>query len=189
MKLSCETVARAILGEPPKRRGAELLYHCPCPAHQNGDQHPSLGINQEKDTWFCGPSGSGGNAWELAAFLAGLAPANKHGITAWLRQHGLLNDNGNGRKIVAHYEYQDEHGELLYEVVRYSPKDFRQRRPDGKGGWIWNLDGVTPVPYRLPEWKDRETISLVEGERDADALWEWHVPATTNPMGAGKWRA
>ena len=125
----------------------------------------------------------------MAAFLAGLAPEDKGGIMAWLRQQGLLNDNGKQGKIVTQYDYRDASGKLLFQVVRYEPKDFRQRKPDGKGGWIWNLDGVTPVPYRLPEWKDQEAVFLAEGERDADVLWEWHIPATTNPMGAGKWRA
>src|SRR6266516_479128 len=66
--------------------------------------------------------------------------------------------------------------------------DFRQRRPDGKGGWIWDLKGVRLVPSHLPAWIDKPFVFVVEGERDADALWDWGVPATTNPMGAGKWR-
>ncbi|MBA7632893.1 hypothetical protein ES703_40449 [subsurface metagenome] len=53
--------------------------------------------------------------------------------------------------IVATYDYRDESGELLYQVVRYEPKDFRQRRPDGKGGWIWNLNNTRRVLYRLQE--------------------------------------
>ena len=40
-------------------------------------------------------------------------------------------------KIVAVYDYRDADGTLLYQVVRYEPKTFRQRRPDGNGGWIW----------------------------------------------------
>lgn len=32
-------------------------------------------------------------------------------------------------KIVATYDYTDEHGELLFQVVRHEPKNFRQRRP------------------------------------------------------------
>jgi hypothetical protein len=54
-----------------------------------------------------------------------------------------------GRVPVATYAYRDERGELLYQVVRYDvpKKDFRQRRPDGRGGWIWNLQGPPrPVP-------------------------------------------
>ena len=58
------------------------------------------------------------------------------------------------RKIGRHratYQYTDETGVLLYEVLRYEPKTFRQRRPDGNGGWIWQLGDVRRVPYRLPE--------------------------------------
>jgi len=54
-------------------------------------------------------------------------------------------------KIIDAYHYTDKQGVVLYEVLRYEPKGFRQRRPDGKGGHIWNLDGVRRVPYRWPE--------------------------------------
>lgn len=36
-------------------------------------------------------------------------------------------------------------------LPRYEPKQFKQRRPDGKGGWLWNLDGVRRVLYRLAD--------------------------------------
>src|SRR3954453_22283133 len=35
------------------------------------------------------------------------------------------------RKTIATYDYEDETHGLLSQVVRYEPKDFRQRRPDG----------------------------------------------------------
>jgi hypothetical protein len=60
--------------------------------------------------------------------------------------------NGNGhrpaatRREVAAYDYTAEGGGLLYQAVRMEPKDFRCRRPDGHGGWIWNLAGVRVVP-------------------------------------------
>src|SRR6185503_2530504 len=75
-------------------------------------------------------------------------------------------------KIVATYDYRDEKGELLNQVVRLEPKSFRQRRPDGKGGWIWALGDVRRVLYRLPEMnRDRkQPLWIVEGEKDADAL-------------------
>ena len=63
--------------------------------------------------------------------------------------------NGATQQIIATYDYTDERGELLYQVVRKAPKDFVQRRPDGKGGWILNLQGFKPVPYRLPECSRR----------------------------------
>ena len=95
-------------------------------------------------------------------------------------------------RIETTYDYRDEHRTLLYQVVRlHSPKDFRQRRPDGNGGWHWNLDGVRRVPYRLPELLDAattQTVFVVEGEKDVDRLIKVGLIATTNPGGAGKWR-
>ncbi|MCS5585339.1 MAG: hypothetical protein NZ777_17740, partial [Pseudomonadales bacterium] len=55
------------------------------------------------------------------------------------------------RTIAAIYDYCDETGSLLFQVVRYEPKEFKQRRPNGKDGWVWNLEGVDPVLYQLPE--------------------------------------
>jgi hypothetical protein len=90
--------------------------------------------------------------------------------------------------IVATYDYKDVSGTLLYQVVRYAPKDFRQRCPDGYGGWTWKLSGVPRVLYRLRELQGCEAVVVVEGEKDADALWRQGIPATTNVNGAGKWR-
>jgi hypothetical protein len=94
--------------------------------------------------------------------------------------------------IVKTYDYTDEAGALLYQTVRYEPKNFRQRRPDGKDAWIWKLDGVRLVLYRLPELITAvaagDPIIIVEGEKDADALHAKDCVATCNPMGAGKWR-
>src|SRR6266699_5388055 len=64
------------------------------------------------------------------------------------------------RQIVATYDYRDKDGVLLYQSVRYSPKDFRFRRPDGKGGWIDNLDAAPRVLYRLPDLKGRYDVFI-----------------------------
>jgi hypothetical protein len=89
--------------------------------------------------------------------------------------------------IVATYDYTDESGERLYQTCRFEPKDFRQRRPDGKGGWIWNLDGARRVPYRWPEllkFPDA-TVFVTEGEKDADRVASLGHCATT--VACGKW--
>jgi hypothetical protein len=93
--------------------------------------------------------------------------------------------------IVKTYDYTDERGRLLFQVVRFSPKDFRQRRPDGQGGWTWKLGDVRRVLYCLPAIiaaPTDQTIFVVEGEKDADRLAEENQLATTCPGGAGKWR-
>ena len=60
-------------------------------------------------------------------------------------------DGNSPRRIVAEYDYTDEGGNLLFQAVRYEPKDFDQRQSDGKGDWIWNLKDVRRVLYRLAE--------------------------------------
>jgi len=90
-------------------------------------------------------------------------------------------------KIVAIYDYTEADGSLLYQNVRYEPKDFRQRRPDGNGGHIWNLDGVRRVPYRWPEliaYPDA-TVFVCEGEKDTDNVCALDLTATT--VASGKW--
>jgi hypothetical protein len=90
-------------------------------------------------------------------------------------------------KIVATYGYTDITGTLLYQAVRYDPKDFRQRRPDGKGGWTWSL-GDKRVIYRWPEVEKYPDASvfLCEGEKDADRVASLDHCATTI-AGDGKW--
>ena len=65
--------------------------------------------------------------------------------------HRRPHTNGNGHhtpaadwRIAATYDYTDVAGALRYQVVRLEPKDFRCRRPDGHGGWTWNMNGVAP---------------------------------------------
>lgn len=87
------------------------------------------------------------------------------------------------KKIVAVYPYADESGELLYENVRFEPKDFRQRRFDADGKEIWSLNGTRRVPYRLPELiealKETQDVFLCEGEKDADNVRELGLAATS----------
>ena len=95
------------------------------------------------------------------------------------------------RTVTATYDYCDKTGSLLFQVVRYEPKEFKQRRPNGEGGWIWNLEGVDPVLYQLPELKTAdpaEPVFIVEGEKDVDRLIAMGLVATTNAMGARNWR-
>lgn len=76
------------------------------------------------------------------------------------------------KRIVKVYPYVDETGVVLYEVVRYEPKEFRCRVPLGAGKFKWSMEGVRKVLYRLDHVVEAydETIFVVEGEKDADAL-------------------
>ena len=77
---------------------------------------------------------------------------------------------------------------MLYQVVRLEPKSFRHRKPDGKGGWIWQ-GSERRVPYRWPEllkYPDA-TIFICEGEKDADRVASLEHCATT--VASGEWTA
>ncbi len=92
-------------------------------------------------------------------------------------------------KIIAEYDYRNENGELLYQALRFDPKDFRQRKPDGQGGWSWSVKDVPKVLYRLSDMiaaKDRAVL-VTEGEKDVDRLHSIGCIATCNVGGAGKW--
>jgi AAA domain len=184
-RFSCLDVMSAT-GLAGKRIGKEERFTCP----NHSDQHPSLSINPDKDVWACPPCGpdAKGKGWKLASFISGIDANDKPAMSAWLKEHGLINNgNGNGDhfpQICAEYRYEDENGVHLYDVVRFTPKTFRIRRPNGE----WGLDGVRRVLYRLPEIVAAEGIFICEGEKDFDRLVQLGFKATTNPAGAGKWR-
>jgi hypothetical protein len=145
-------------------------------------------------TWYDHENEVGGNAWQLLTLKGGMLPAAAH---SWLKDElGLQIDEPKPPKvrsqIIAEYDYVDEKGALLFQALRYGPnKTFKQRTPDGNGGWIWSVKGARIVPYRLPELvaaPPEATIYIAEGEKDVDNLRARGCIATCNPMGAGKWR-
>jgi hypothetical protein len=149
-----------------------------CPAHE--DRKPSLGVAVGDD---------GRVLLHCQAGCSVEAIVGAIGLTIADLFAGEQNHNGKPR-IVATYDYLDEAGVLRYQAVRFTPKDFRQRRPDGVGGWLWNLKGVSRLLYRLPELllaAIAEPVFIVEGEKDVEALRRLGLTATCNPMGAGKW--
>jgi len=95
-------------------------------------------------------------------------------------------------EIISTYDYTDEHGELVFQVCRLQPKSFRQRKPNGRGGWDWKLGDTRRVLYRLPEVlaavEAGQLVWIVEGEKDVHAVENAGMVATCNPGGAGKWK-
>ncbi|HET9757788.1 MAG TPA: AAA family ATPase [Candidatus Limnocylindrales bacterium] len=95
------------------------------------------------------------------------------------------NGHAPARQVEKVYTYRAADGSPAFEVVRYWPKDFLQRRPDG----TWGVKGVEPVPYNLPAvLASDHGVVVVEGEKDADRLASLGIVATCNAGGAGKWR-
>jgi hypothetical protein len=66
-QFSCLDVAR-VAGLIFFRKSVdECVYTCPC----HDDKHPSLTINERKDTWMCGPCGVGGTPWAVGRICGG----------------------------------------------------------------------------------------------------------------------
>lgn len=176
-------LARRLWGEPNRSlsRRDELRFG----ANGSKSVRPQLGV------WFDHEAGEGGYTRHLYRRVHGAYPENgadKPGFTIPDRYRPL------GRPV-DWWDYHDEQGLVVARVVRFEPpgarKTFMQCRPDG-AGWRWKLDGLQVPLYRLPSLLRAPAGSLVylcEGEKHADRLREWGLVASTNPGGAGKFRA
>jgi 5S rRNA maturation endonuclease (ribonuclease M5) len=180
--LSEAEIRRYYEGRIPKLKQSGKELRGPCPIHKG--TRDSLAINIETGQWFCHSGcARGGSILDFEAEVSGT-----NGKTARAAVLAAVGRSEPERRIVATYDYTDENGVLLYQTVRYLPKDFKQRRPDGRGDWIWNLKGVRLVLYRLPAVIAARIVFVAEGEKDANSLIELGVVATTNVGGALKWR-
>ena len=168
---------------------------CPC---RQDDRNPSLSVKENEDgkvVLFCHRGGGCGTSEILKSCgleMKDLWPTDARpadSVPVYPKQERPK------LKFVAKYEYRDADGTVLFEKVRYvepdGKKTFRQRKPDGKGGWTYSLGDTPKVLYNLPgvlkAKANGDPIFLVEGEKDADALIEMGACATTMPGGAGKW--
>lgn len=153
--------------------GSGIYWTARCPAHQ--DRNPSLSISEGTDGRVLLNCHAGCQTSAIVRAL-GLTEAD-------------LFEPREPRREQAVYRYEDETGRHLYDVVRFEPKTFRQRRPDG----AWGLGDTRRVIYRLPQVRAAiergDPVYIVEGEKDVHAIEKAGATATTNPMGAGKWRS
>ncbi len=148
------------------------------------DTNPSLSLNLTTGQWNCLAGCGGGSIFDFHM--------KRHG-TDYRTAFNVLADvaglsTGPKPKITQIYDYTDDAENLIFQVVRYEPKSFKQRRPDGKGGWIWNLQGVQLVPFNLPAVITAKSVIIVEGEKDVLSLKGIGLVASCNAQGAGKWR-
>jgi len=151
-------------------------------------------VNVQSNTWQCFAGCGGGSVIDLIAKFEGIDPRE------WMKKQGFRKNGvpvvdyarpspvpSESRVIESVYSYTDALGREVFQVVRYKPKDFRQRRQDGRGSWIWNMEGVERVLYRLPQVIKASSVIVCEGEKDADNLNRIGFVATTNVGGAKKW--
>ena len=95
--------------------------------------------------WYCRQCNpKGGDIIDLHCHLNGTD------VKGLLQLYGILEGNGKPR-LVETYDYTDAAGNLVHQTLRFEPgkngakKSFSQRRPDGKGDYIYNLQGIDTV--------------------------------------------
>jgi hypothetical protein len=186
-----EIIAANPIAEFVRSRGHELkpagqnfvTNSCPVTVHKK-KWHRPVSIDVKRGFWFCNDCEMGGTVidWVMRERGCNAAQAKRE-------LGGGGNNSESHGKIVEAYDYSDKDGKLLFQICRKDPKsDFPVRRPDGHGNWIWNVQGVRRVLYRLPEVLKARLVCVAEGEKDCDNLAKLGFVATTNPFGAGKWR-
>ena len=170
---------------PNAKKVGKNEYAVLCPFHN--DTKPSLNFNNQTGEYYCHGCEEGGDFINFYAKFKGLNAKRdfKKILANIASEFGIAPEKP---QIVATYDYCDEKGELLYQVCRLEPKNFRIRKPSKNGGWEWNLNGTRRVLYRLPEILKAQDVIIVEGEKDADNLAALGFCSTTCPLGAGKWQ-
>ena len=206
-----QPVALALLGEP------NSMLSKP-PRDVRYGTHGSLSVDFESGQFYdhehnvgggvldlighkIGCDHSGAVSWLRTQGLLDESPAQANGkdrtgdpkkiVTA---EHLYHDADGAVVSAVERIEYLDANGTKVLAKDGKAKKSYRQKRPDPDrpGHWLWNTDGVPALPYHLPELTEAIAAdhlnAIVEGEKCADALWGIGIPATTNAMGAGKWK-
>lgn len=185
-----EPVARHLFGEPNHRlsKPDELRFG-------NNGSIAVMISGEKRGTYYDHEACKGGGVIDLVSHHK---QVDARSASYWIKEnfpeaHGTATPPQPSARRDVYYDYRDADGTLLFQVVRTPSKEFRCRRPDGKGGWKWNRKGVQPPLYRLPEIlcavEAKRTIIIVEGEKDADRLASHGYAATTCVGGAGKWTA
>ena len=193
------------------RRGIRLrggVDRCgPCPKCGGDDR---FSINTAKQIFNCRGCDTGGDVITFVQHVDGVDFEHAcQTLTGEPRPNGKQYYKALKHVVTATFEYHDENGVIAYVIDRVEfqagngvfvlkdgkrKKEFRQRRPDPDrpGNWISNVNGVTKIPYRLPELIEavasQQLIFIVEGEGKVDALRQIGIVATCNPGGAGKWQ-
>ena len=182
-----EKIARHYWGEPnPKLSNAKQIRW-----GNNG----SKSLDLLKGVWVDHEEGHGGPMTKLVSMnskrtlMGNIADVLERDFGIPKNQHKALEPRG--RYVERVYEYYDIDGSLAYQIERMQPKGFRQRRPDPDRPhhWIYNMQGVDPLPYNLVGIMERpeDPVFIVEGEKCAQRLIDLGLVATTNHGGSKNW--
>lgn len=185
-----EELARFFWGEPTRQTSEELRW----------GRHGSKSLKGK--FWYDHEAGIGGNVVQLiqehivdghrpgavAEFLKDYFGEDASSYVPQSHDLSALRKPDEPQRIVATYEYFDSRGDLNLRVHRMGPKKtFWQQLPDGRKPK--DDPDFSPVPFRLPRILEnpKNTVWVVEGEKDVLRLESLGLVATCNHGGAGSW--
>lgn len=166
-----QEVATHFWGEPTSKSQSELRW----------GNHGSKSVNLSQGTWYDHENKVGGGVVDL---VKKEMPSLNGSIKGFLETFTDTATQINKKSTI--YDYTNLEGDRIYQVVRYEPKTFRQRRMENNKV-VWNLQGVTPLPFRLNNFHNKSLVFIVEGEKDVLHLEKLGCAATCNSGGSGKW--
>ena len=161
-------------------------WRCPCPIHNGKGENFSV----DSDSGLCYCFSQCGKGWDVIGIEQELTGADfrtaKMAVWELVGRPPMSDEEID---TVATYDYTDENGDMLYQVVRLTngpdgKKRFKQRRRSPAGGWINNINGVELVPYNLHNVAKARFVAVCEGEKDANTLSRVGIVATCNNGGA-----
>lgn len=176
-----------------KRKKTQLGFMVRCPSHDDSEKSPSLHACPARDGGIILKCFAGCGTPQVVAAL-GLtmrdlfAGEQARHFTPPPAKIESKKATGPEEKPVIEkiYSYKDVNGCELYQAIRMKPKSFRQRhKVDGQ--WVWKMDGVERVLYRMPEITKSQTVWIFEGEKDVENMAALGFEGTCNVGGAGKW--
>jgi hypothetical protein len=184
-------------GLPSIQKIAELLggevrgdhVYAPGPGHSVSDRSLSVLIDASAPDGFVIHSFAGDDAIACRDYVR-----DRLGLPVFEAKKKKANGKANGKwSPLAEYVYRDANGEPYLLVKKYldanGKKQFPQFHWDGKQ-WLEGKPAGPKIPYNLPQMIAAPTavIYVCEGEKDADALANACLVATTASEGAGaKW--
>ncbi len=193
-KFTCRDIA-SMFGKT-LRQGTQ---RCILDGHE--DKNPSAEYKEFEDRYICYSKCN--INWDLIDLYAHFGKIDNRTAIKELAEKAGISGNGKKREksVPTFYDYQDEKGQLLYQLVitrfinEKGEKDKKTfcRRPDSNGDYIWNIKGVKRIIYKLYDLcryfsKGSRLVFIPEGEKGVETLIEMGFPATCNPFGAGKWK-
>jgi hypothetical protein len=170
-------------------------YMTKCAFHD--EKTASMSVSFEHGVWYCHANKGCGNGG-IIDFEKKFSQCDDQQAIANIAeiigmQLALPGGGSNSGQPEFTWDYLDEMGRLVFQVLRYpktaqGKKRILQRRPcpdchngrdagvchnaDCKRGWIWKKEGIRKILYRLPEVIRASDVYIVEGEKCADAVRE-----------------